>query len=125
MKIEELKNQRVKISARSLTCKDENGKTKGVVTCAENFLNLRPNLQFQYAKIVRNSGLWSAGESKNVFLIDGKLYYLFDLSPIEFYEKYYAGKSGWDNEKEKCENRKSLAESAAKYMEVIPCYIVK
>lgn len=29
MKMEELENQRLKISDRSITCKDENGKTKG------------------------------------------------------------------------------------------------
>ena len=40
MRIEELKNQFVKISNRSITCKNENGKTKGIVTNATSFLKI-------------------------------------------------------------------------------------
>jgi hypothetical protein len=124
MRIEELKNQYVKISDRSITCKDENGKTKGIVTNAVKFGKLQPNKQIDYFKQIRAAGLWGNGESEKVYIIDGKIYYLFNLKPLEFYEKYFAGKPGFESETERYNQRKKMAEEAAKIGTVIPCYIL-
>lgn len=124
MKIEELKNQRVKLADRSITCKDRNGKTKGVVTNVTRFRALQPNKAVDYFKQIKAAGLWGSGESDRVYIIDGKIYYLFNLSPIEFYEKYYSGKSGFDDEKERYKQRKKIAEEAGEIVTVIPCYII-
>lgn len=124
MKIEELRNQKVKISARSITCKDENGKTKGIVTGAEKFRNLQPNRAIDYFKQIKSAGLWGNGESDNIYIYEGKIYYLFNLKPIETYEKYFSGKPGFETETERYNQRKQLAENAAKIGTVIPCYIL-
>lgn len=124
MKIEELKNQYVKISDRSITCKDENGKTKGIVTNAINFLKMQPNKQFEYSGKLRASGIWGSGEANKVYIIDGKIYYLFNLKSIETYEKYFKDKPGWESETEHYNKQMKLAEEAAKIGTVIPCYIL-
>lgn len=106
MRIEELKNQKVKISARSITCKDDSGKTNGIVTGVEKFGNLQPNRAIDYFKQIKSAGLWGNGESDNVYIYEGKIYYLFDLRPMETYEKYFAGKSGFESEAERYNHRK-------------------
>lgn len=125
MKIEDLKNQMVKISPRSITCKGENGKTKGIVNGVENFKNLRPNIQAEYFGKIKSAGLWGDGESKNIYYQNGKLYYLYDLKQMEMYEKYFIGKPGYEMETENYNRKKQIAENAMKIATVIPCYILK
>ncbi|MBQ1777224.1 MAG: hypothetical protein IIZ93_03615 [Acidaminococcaceae bacterium] len=123
MKMEELENQRVKISDRSITCKDENGKTKGVVTGAIRFKSLQPNKQMEYFRRISESGLWCSGEMDKVYILNGKIYYLFNLRLTDFYETYLADVPGFEADTEKYIQRKNLAENAAKIGTVIPCYI--
>lgn len=124
MKIEELKNQKVKISSRSITCKDENGKTKGVVSGAVRFKDLQPNKAINYFNQIKSAGLWGNGEIDNVYISEGKIYYFFNLRPIEVYENVFVGESGCESEKEKYIQRKQLAENASKIGIVIPVYIL-
>lgn len=125
MKIEELKNQRVKLSPRSITCKDENGKTKGVVSGAVKFEDLQPNKAIDYFHTIRDAGLWGNGESENIYVYGGKIYYLYNLKAVETYKKYFEGKPGFENEEKRYNERKQAAENAAKIGTVIPCYIIQ
>lgn len=109
MKIEEAKNKMVKIAARSLTIKDENGKTAGVVTNATRFVNLPLREQVNFSGAVRASGFW--GKKSNLIACNGKLYYLYNLCRLKYAD---------DAEVAELESTK---EQAAKYFEVIPCYL--
>lgn len=124
MKMENLINQRVKLSPRSITCKDENGKTVGIVTGAENFRSLRPNRNMDYFHKIKSAGLWGNGESENVYIVNGKLYYLQNLKRMEFYASV-AGKPCFERETENYKKMQQLAENVAKIGTVIPCYILK
>lgn len=123
MKIEELRGRDVKICPNSLTCK-ENGKTKGVVTNAVRYTDLKYNKQTEYYKSLRLSGALDAGEGNKFFVIDNKLYYLCNIAPFEYYEKYFSGKPGFEREAERVNVLKAVAEAVAKFATVIPCYIL-
>ena len=58
MEIMDIKNQYVKLSKGSITVKDDNGKTKGLVKGLTRFLDLQANKKTDYSKLLRNSGVW-------------------------------------------------------------------
>lgn len=124
MTIKELKNCRVIVGKTSITCKDDRGKTCGIVRNIKAWGTLSARELYDFHKIVRASGIRAAGLCGNL-IVDGKqLYYLHDLKPIDFYENYIDGKI--ESEKEHYNLRKQLAENATKYgITTIPCYIIK
>lgn len=125
MKIAEIANKEIKINKRSITVVDGNGKTRGVVTHITKATDMQLNKLMEHFSDLRLAGLWGAkidGIMNCVIEIDNSIYYLHNLKPIEFYEKYFCDN---DFEKEYYELRKKLAENAAKYFTVIPCYIVQ
>lgn len=126
MEIQDLKNKKIIIGKMSITCKDENGKTCGIVRNVKTWKTLPLREVFEFHKIVNASGIRAAGLSNNL-IVDGKqLYYLHDLKPIEFYENYIDGKIENSSEKERYNTRKQIAEKAKEYnIIVIPCYIIK
>ena len=121
MKMEELKNKCVVVGKTSITCKDEHGKTCGIVRNVKSWKILQPREIFDFAKVVRDSGIRSAGLCDNI-IVDGKqLYYLHDLKPLEAVEKYFKDFPG---EQERYNLRVSIAEAAPNYnIIVIPCYV--
>ena len=124
MDILELKNKKVKISPHSITCKDERGKTCGIVRNITLFTQAQPRIQFEHHKTVNVCGMRDGYDLiKNLIISDGKLYYLYDLKPIEFYEKYIKGLSGFESDTKRYNQRIQAAEKAAEYITVIPCYI--
>ena len=73
MDILELKNQRVKISPRSITCRNEYGKTCGVVRNTQLYTQARPAEQMKYHKFVRECGIWGHPElAAGLILCDGQ-----------------------------------------------------
>ena len=132
MNIQDLENKKVKISSRSLTCKDENGKTCGVVTQAIQFINAPARDQVDYTKAVRACGIWGNKYREivqNVVICNKKLYYLNDLSNKAFLEEHTKDHPErleiFADIVEKVKEFDAIAEKAAEYMVVIPCYIVK
>ena len=124
----ELKNQKVKLSTNSITVKDENGKTKGVVRSVTSFSKLPMRTVCEWSKKMRDCDLIGCSESKNLItnvIYDGRsMYYLNNLKPIKFYEETLKGMDGYEDEKRNYEKRLEVAEKAKKYMEVIDCYII-
>lgn len=98
------KNKKIKISASSITIKDDAGKTRGVVRNVCKFRDLRPNIQIEYTKILRNTGAWGSELMKYCLMYDGKLYFLKNLKTIEFHVKY-----GYFSESEKISAEKEAA----------------
>lgn len=121
MEIEALKGKRVKICPRSITCKDDNDKTCGVVTNVVSFLNLAPRYQCELSRKFNRQNL----DWKQIYVRNNKeLFYLLNLRKIEFYERYIKGKEGFADEENKYDKMIACAKEAEKTMMVIPCYIV-
>lgn len=122
MEIEALKGQRVKICPRSITCKDVEDKTCGVVNNVVSFLNLAPRFQCDLSKKFNRHKL----DWKNIYVRNNKeMFYLLNLRTIEFYEKYINGKEGFTTEENQYIKMIESAKEAEKSMKVIPCYIIK
>ncbi len=71
MLLHEIEGKNIKLSANTITVKDDAGKTRGLIRGITRFKEARPNVQMQFFKVLRASGLWEAGKSDSVY-IDGK-----------------------------------------------------
>ena len=112
----ELKNQKVKLSPRSITAKDDNNKTVGVVRGIQCFKDCRPNLQMEIWKKARDVN----ADLCRIYYVDGKWYYLHD-------KKWDADLEGRDsNMDKKYKQRWATYEALVNenIMEVIECYII-
>ena len=87
MKITELNGHFAKLGPRSITIKDEYAKTRAVIR-AVRFKELYPRDQMPLFKAVRDSGLWGSGQMDAVYVVDGKLYYLYNKNPDEYYLRH-------------------------------------
>lgn len=126
MTIKELKNRRVIVGKTSITCKDDSGKTCGIVRNVKAWGTLSARELYDFHKAVGASGIRAAGFCGNLIVDGEQLYYLHDLKPIEFYENYIDGKIENNSEKDRYNLRKQLAENAINYgIIAIPCYIIK
>lgn len=80
----------IKISKGSITIKDDNGKTCGVVRNIWKFKDIQPNKQIDYFHVLRDVGAW--GNRKfdvNTCIVkDGKMYVFRNMKTIQFHEKY-------------------------------------
>ena len=80
-KIQDCNGEIVVVSARSITIKDENDKTRGLVRNVDNFYNLAPNKQFSLARMIEQAGLSRDkyfGFCNEILIVDGELYVLVD-----------------------------------------------
>lgn len=127
MEIKEIENKHIKIGKTSITViNTETGKTCGVVRNIRKFTDLQPNRQINYFGKLRNAGVWRSridGIIDCVIISDNQLYYLHNLAPINFYNKYLADHEGFEDEKTRFEERQQIAENMKKIATVIPCYI--
>lgn len=116
MEIMGIKNQYVRLSKGSITVKDENGKTKGLVRGLTRFLDLQTNKRIDYFKLLRNSGVW--GNKKidmdNCYILDGAVYLIRNMNSYKYYT---------EEEKEKYDTMYQNIENYG--VIVIPCYFVK
>lgn len=134
MNIEEIRNKRVKISPHSITVKDEYNKTRGIVRNISSYRECRASSRMDVFKTLKNAGIWGCKEHeiiKNVVIVDGEIYYLHDLRVIEQLEKIIARfdpdsiDGFFDHDKEIIAIRKQIAEKAAEFLTVIPCYVIQ
>lgn len=127
MKILEIENKKVKISAHSITVKDDNGKTCGVVRNATRYHELRTSDQLEHWKDIKTSGIADFPKFiDRIVYCDGRVYFLHDLRMIEKYEQMFERFPQTDLEdvKRHYHTLKQVAERAAEFATVIPCYIL-
>lgn len=112
----------VKISKSSITIKNENGKTCGIVRNIVSLYDLQANKQFEYYKKLKESGLHGKISIKNCIIKDGVVYIFRNIKGKLFNEKY-----GYFSEEEKRnaeELDKMYAQVAKNGIEVIECMYV-
>ena len=88
MNINEIYYQRVKASKGSITVKDDNGKTIGIVHELTRFMDLQANMQINYFKTIKNAGIWSNSKIKieNCYILNKKIYLLRDLKTYRYFD---------------------------------------
>lgn len=88
----------IKISKNSITIKDENGKTRGVVRNVISLHDIQTNKQIEYYKMLKEAKLNTKISNKNCFIKDNVLYIFRNIKSKLFHAEY-----GYfsDNEKEK------------------------
>lgn len=125
MKIAEIANRKIKISPHSITVKNDDGKTCGVVRDVRPYDELRTAEQMEYHKKFCEFGIFNHSEFVKCFVLcDGEPYFLHNLRPLETYERLFKGKEGWETEERKYNERKQAAEKMAEIATVIPCYVM-
>ncbi len=100
MKITDITNKTIKLSKHSITVKDEQNKTRGVVRDVTPFKELRPAEQLKYWKQLRECGLWGSEFMDYFIICDEEPYYLHNLKAIENYKKYFEW-LGYENDRKK------------------------
>lgn len=85
MIMQNLAGARVAVSARTLTVKDNTGKTRGMVRGVTQFVHAAPRVQMEHSRALRASGLWEAvnafdylGVASSVIIDGGRVYWLFN-----------------------------------------------
>lgn len=121
MKMTDIIGKRIKISANSITVKDEAGKTRGVVRGIRQFKNCRPNQQTEIWKKAKDAG----ADLNNIINAEGKWWYINDLKWESDYFKYFEGKD--ENMDKKYQNRRNIYDALVNEnaIEVIDCYILR
>lgn len=127
MEITDIIDKHVKIGKTSITVKTPGtGKTCGVVRDVCKFKDLQMNRTLDYFKKLRAAGVWGSridGLLDCVIVVDNQLYYLHNLNPINTYNKCFAGREGFEDEKFHYEERLMIAENMKQISMVIPCYV--
>ena len=127
MTMNDLQGRRVKISASTLTVKDEDGKTRGLVRGVRPFKSWSIKEEFENNKLLGLSGLWGGANRRLIDLdrviLDGsKMYFLHDLRKEENYNKYFAN---CEAEKERhAQYMEILKKCEAAGVTVIKCYVI-
>lgn len=126
MNIVDLNMCNVKLSRGTITVKDDAGKTCGMVRGLRRFLDLQPNMQCDFFKEVRASGLWgNPNADMNCLYVDGKsLFYLYNIRADEMYKKYHLNQ--FEQDAKSYRGRQDLLKSIAEKsnIAVIHCRIV-
>lgn len=120
MKITEVNGKTVKIAKTSITVKNDDGKTCGVVTNCKVFQNMPPRDRFVLAK----AGL-SPEEATNCVICDNEIYYLHNNRLEKWLnEQKYPKAEIFDEEWAKVAARKATAEKMKERgFNVIDCVI--
>lgn len=91
MDFKDLEGRTVKISAHTITAKDERGKTCGMVRNVRSFSDVPPRVKFDLHTVLRSSGLWSSDYMNAVFVDAGRLVWLYPAARDKFYNDYVKG----------------------------------
>lgn len=79
MDIRDIKGKIVKIGKTSITVKDENNKTRGIVKNILLFEDAPPRISYQFSKIIKEVGIWGNQKLiKNTIICEKELYLLKD-----------------------------------------------
>jgi len=132
MTMQDLEGKRVVISARTITVKDEQGKTRGLVRDARPFRSWADRERFDHREAVCRSGLWGRrdGAVDRCILCGGKLYFLNNTKTLDYYARMYASERGeelkrdYPREWEHYQDLLALPERVKEYMPVINCEII-
>ena len=90
MEIKEIVGREIKINANSITVRNEEGKTCGVVRNVTSLYNIQANKQFDINSKLRKSGIRSMDFdiNKNILIKDDNIYFIKDLKKRLHHEKY-------------------------------------
>ena len=86
----------IKISKGSISIKDNNNKTSGVVRNITSLYDLQANRQMEYYKKIRNMGLHGKISINDCIIADGVMYVFRNIKSKLWHEKY-----GFISEEEK------------------------
>ena len=109
----------VKISKGSITIKDDDNKTCGVVRNIVSLYDLQANKHIDYYRKIRDIGLHGKISIRDRIISDGTMYIFRNIKSKLFHEKY-----GYmdDNEKQKAEEQESIFNTIKDSgIEVIEC----
>lgn len=109
----------VKISKNSITIKNEEGKTCGVVKNIVSLYDMQANKQFEYYRQIKNAGLHGKISIKDCIISDGIMYVFRNIRSKLYHEKY-----GYftEREKEKAEETQRIYDLAVEAgFEVVEC----
>lgn len=109
----------VKISKNSITIKDDNGKTCGIVRNICSLYDMQPNTQFEYFKKIKQTGLHGKISIKNCIIHE----YIFRNIKSKLYNMKYGYFSETEKQKEE-ETDKLYEQINAHGFEVIECNYV-
>lgn len=127
MTMQELEGKRVKISAGTITVKDADGKTRGMVKGIRTRERLNAGERLDFFAKAKAAGVWQAGYANRVILDGDKFYFLNDTRPLQAFEKLaeMLGDCELVRDERRCYDKLSaVAEQAAQYMTVINCEIL-
>ena len=92
MEILECRNKYIKISKCSITVKNTEGKTCGVVRNITHFHDIQANKQAEYFHLMKKAGVWANHKidiKKQVVIdSDGKIYLFRNMNGIESLKKF-------------------------------------
>jgi hypothetical protein len=120
--IKDCMNKKVKISKGSITIKDDDNKTCGIVRNIVSLYDLQVNKKIDYYKVIRNLGLHGKISIRDCIISDGVMYVFRNIKSKSFHEKY-----GYidDNEKQKAEEQERIYQTLKdNEIEVIECIYV-
>ena len=125
MDILSIAHERIKLSPRSITVKNTENKTIGVVRGITKFKDLRVSESMKYLPMLRKCGVWGSGYIDNVIFCDGKMYYLHNLRKDENYYKYFAAdKETFKTDFNDYELRQHIKQEMKDVCTVIDCYMI-
>ena len=128
MEMKDIIGKRIKLSANSITVKDENGKTRGIVRGARRFKDCCANQQIEIRGKIKKAGISFINVGVNfdcVVNAEGKWWYINDLKWESDYFKYFEGRD--ENIDKKYQNRRNIYDALVNenVMEVIDCWILR
>lgn len=86
--IQDCAGKKVKISKGSITIKDDNNKTCGVVRNITNLYDLQANKQMEYYRTLRKLGLHGKISIKDCIISDGAMYVFRNIKSKLWHEEY-------------------------------------
>lgn len=120
----DLVGKNVKIGKTSITIKDDDNKTRGIVKNMISLADAQPNKQFEFGSMLRKLGIYSVLSKKAFVIKDGTLYAIRNTKNDEFKKKIME-RNGFEYDKEvwaeQAEAYKKLAENG---ISVIECRIL-
>lgn len=121
-KIEDCIGKKVKISPCSITIKDEEFKTRGVVRNIISLADLHGARKFDYATKVMNAGIHGLISIRDYIIHDEKMYVFRDMSSVLFHRKY----GYWsEDEKNKMEEKQKIYDKIASVgFPIIECVFI-
>ncbi len=121
MKMKDIIGKRIKLSTNSITVKDENGKTRGIVRGVRRFKDCRANQQTEVWGRAKKLG----ANFDCVVNAEGKWWYINDLKWESDYFKYFEGR--YASVDKMYQDKRNVYDALVNenVMEVIDCWILR